>query len=410
MPQFNSTHGSAESLLFLCVAVFALFSTGIYFFQLHDLALAMSGPGVSPLLADKDFANYWMAGNLVRDGTYNDLWLQSDYFRHLQAAFGDAYGIRNWSYPPHFLLLVWPLGFLSYKFALVVFLVGTFGLFMWSVSAFRRSLAKNWHAGLLFLVLVPYTVMMLVTTQNGFLTSALLLLGLARMRHHPIQAGLCFALLTIKPQLGLLVPLLLVFDRNWATIRWAAIATLLLLALSVVFFGLDSWHLYLTETLAYQRYVMTDWQGIFLRMMPTVFGSVRTLGFRPEAALALQWPVSVISAALVAWVLWKEKEPLRRVFAITVGTFLVSPYGFNYDMGACAVTAGLLLGSPRAPMSRPATFLVAIVAMLPAVVMNLGRAGFPIAPIVLLVALLDVAIEGHRRSGLATGATPIPAS
>ena len=43
-----------------------------------------------------------------------------------------------------------------------------------------------------------------------------------------LLAGLAFALLTIKPQLGILVPLLLLFERNWRAIGWSAVFTVLL--------------------------------------------------------------------------------------------------------------------------------------------------------------------------------------
>jgi hypothetical protein len=128
----------------------------------------------------------------------------------------------------------------------------------------------------LLLALLGFVLMMLVAAQNGFMTSAALLFGLAWMKRRPALAGLAFACLTVKPQLVFLIPVLLAFDRNWLALLWSAVFTIVLLALSVLLFGLESWGAYLTDTLAFQRSVMTDWYGIFLRMMPTVFGSMRT--------------------------------------------------------------------------------------------------------------------------------------
>jgi hypothetical protein len=381
----------------LCVFALTLFGVLSYVFQLSDFLRALRFPGLSLFVTDKDFSNYWMAGRMAFVGEQRDLFDHAIYFSRLQEVFGADSEIRNWSYPPHFLLLLWPLAFLPYKAALVAFLGSTFVLFSWSVYTFRRAFAPDSDPGVLLLAVTGYVVMMVVTAQNGFLTASLLLLGLAWMKQRPVLAGLAFAVLTIKPQLGLLIPLLLAFDRKWAAILWSAFFTIVLIALSSIFFGFESWHAYLTETLGYQHVVMTEWYGIFLRMMPTVFGGMRTLGYSPETAFAFQWPVSVLSIVVILWLLWKEPDPLRRAFAVTAGTFLVSPYGFNYDMGALVVAAAVLLGSPSAPSRSHFQLAIAMVAGLAAVVMNLGRAGLPVAPVILAGALIAIAGDVRRR-------------
>lgn len=383
----------------LCVFTLTLFGVLSYVFQLSDFLRALWFPGLSKFVTDKDFANYWMAGRLAFAGEQQDLFDQAIYFSRLQEVFGADCEIRNWSYPPHFLLLLWPLALLPYKAALVAFLGSTFVMFSWSVITFRRAFAPDSNRGVLLLAVTGYVVMMVVTAQNGFLTASLLLLGLAWMKQRSVLAGLAFALLSIKPQLGLLIPLLLLFDRNWAAILWSAFFTIVLVALSGIVFGFQSWHAYLTETLAYQHVVMTEWYGIFLRMMPTVFGGMRTLGSSPHTAFSFQWPVSIISILVILWLLWKEPDPLRRAFAATCGTFLVSPYAFNYDMGALVVVAAVLLGSSSAPSSRPSQIAIGMVASLAAVVMNLGRAGLPVAPVILAAALITIVEDTRRRCG-----------
>lgn len=200
-----------------------------------------------------------------------------------------------------------------------------------------------------------------------------------------------FAVLTVKPQLGVLLPALLIFDRNWRAIIWSTLFTALLVGLSIMFFGLESWHACLNETLVYRRSVMTDWYGLFLRMMPMVFGSVRTLEFSPDTATLVQLPVSIAASVLVLWLLWKESDPLRRVFVMLCATFVVSPYGFNYDMGALTAAAAILVGSHQA-MHRHTIVALAAVAVVAGVVTNLGRANIPISPL-FLAALIAIAIE-----------------
>ncbi len=391
----------------LCVAALSVFGVLGHALQFTDLVRALWLPDLSPAALDRDFANYWLAGRMALHGDHMDLFSQPAYFLRLQEVFGVGYPIRAWSYPPHFLLFLWPLGLLPYEAALIAFMAATFAVFCGSVVVFRRTYAPDSAAGVLLLALTPYVVMMFVAAQNGFLTAALLLYGLAAMKRRPALAGMAFAALTIKPQLGLLVPVLLAFDRNWAAVAWSAVLASALILLSVAFFGAESWHAYLTDTLSYQRSVMTDWHGIFLRMMPTVFGSARSFGMSPETAFALQWPVSVLAATLVAWLFWREADPLRRAFVLGTGTFLVSPYAFNYDMGALAVAAALLLGSGRVPGDRFAQLSVGIVAVIPAAVTNLGRAGLPVVPVILAAALVTIVMDVRRRA-CPTGVLSVP--
>jgi hypothetical protein len=345
----------------------------------------------------------------VSSGEHLDLFTHSRYFPHLQYLFGSAYQIRSWSYPPHYLLLLWPLGWLDYKTGFVAFLGVTFGLFAIAVLVFKREVAPRSDPFVLLLALLGFVLMMLVAAQNGFMTSAALLFGLAWMKRRPALAGLAFACLTVKPQLVFLIPVLLAFDRNWLALLWSAVFTIVLLALSVLLFGLESWGAYLTDTLAFQRSVMTDWYGIFLRMMPTVFGSMRTLGFEPAAAAQAQLPVSLGAAALVLWLLYRERDVLRRAFAVTCGTFLITPYAFNYDMGALSVCAALMAAGRADGARRSSAVPIAIVAAISAAVTNLGRAGLPCTPVVLAIGLAIVAARVRAVNARPSHEIPAPA-
>jgi len=396
------------NLVLLCVAGFALLALASYGFVVYDLLRAVLDTDLAYTLVDRDFANYWVAGQLVLAGEHLDLFKHDVYFAHLQGLFGSDYQIRSWSYPPHFLLMLWPLGYTTYKTGFVAFLALTLLLFGLAVAVFKRELAPRADTRVLLLAVLGYVLMMLAAAQNGFLTAALLLLGLAWMKQRPVLAGIAFACLTIKPQLGLLIPVLLLFDRNWRALLSASVATAVLVGGSVLAFGVDSWTAYLTETLAYQRAVMTDWSGIFLRMMPTVFGSVRTLGFSPALAAQLQAPVTIAAALAVLWLLYREREPLRRAFAVTCGTFLLTPYAFNYDMGALCVVAALLAGAEPAAAGRLRLLPIALVAAIAAAVTNLGRANLPLTPLILAAGLGALVMAARRTNALP--AREMPAS
>ena len=387
------------NLPLLCVGGFAVLALASYGLAAYDLLSTLFQDFLAVILVDRDFANYWVAGRLVLSGEHLDLFTHSRYFPHLQELFGANYQIRAWSYPPHYLLFVWPLGFVGYKVGFIAFMGGTLFLFALAAAAFRREYAPTADLRILLLAILGYVLMMFVAAQNGFLTAALLLLGLAYMRRRPLVAGIAFGCLTIKPQLGLLIPLLLLYDRNWRTIGWALLASALLVALSAAMFGIASWAAYVTDALAYQRSVMTDWYGIFLRMMPTVFGSVRTLGFSPATATQAQLPVTICAFAAVLWLLYRERDGLRRAFTVTCATFLVTPYAFNYDMGALCVCAAVLAGARRETGPRALSLLpIALVAAISSAVTNLGRANIPVTPLVLAAGLAAVIVAARRVS------------
>jgi hypothetical protein len=357
---------------------------------------------LTPAMVDTDFVNYWMGATLALRGEHADLFTQQGYMLRLEEVFGPHPQDRAWSYPPHILLPLLPFGFLPYETALVLFLLSTFALFVAGAEALRRSAAPDADRIVVFAAIVAYAGVNAVSGQNGYLTGALLLFGLAFRGRRPVLAGLAFALLTIKPQLGILVPVLLLIERDWRTILWSGLFTAAFITLSVALLGTGVWHTYLTVTAAEQRDVLTSWTGPFLYMMPTAFTAVRSLGFDPSLAAVVQWPVSIAAALLATWLFVRDRSRLGRSFALLCATFLVSPYGFDYDMGALAVAAALMIASGKG-IGRLSSVALIPVALLPATVMPLGLMGAPVAPVVLAVALLARARDVLRgRSGADT--------
>lgn len=380
-----------RTLLILGWGLFALWVLIRYGLRFGLLLYAELGLDMDTNIIDRDFANYWAGGQLVVAGKQQLLFDQPAYYAWLKAIFGEHYRIHAWSYPPHFLPLVAPLGFLEYRPALVVFLAVTFLLFAWSAAMFVRRYASGTSRPLLVLALLGYFFLQVETTQNGFLTAALLLATLAFMHERPVFAGLCLALLTTKPQLGFLIPLLALLDRNWRLLGWAAVFTAVLVVVSLAWFGVDSWRAYFTQVLPYQQHVMTFWRGEFLYMMPGVFGVARALGVTPETAFQIQTGVSVLALGALIWALVRVTDPLERAFAVLAGTFLVSPYAFNYDMGAMSVAAVCLACRARDEDRYGAMAIFGVLAILPPAVSPLAMQGFPLSPLLLAAGLGAVA-------------------
>jgi len=271
----------------------------------------------------------------------------------------------------------------------------TFALFAAAALAFVREFAPEARRGLVLLGITGFALMMAESTQNGFLTSAAVLYTLAYMRRRPMLAGCALALLTMKPQLGFLIPLLALLDRNWALLRWATLFTALLVGGSVLLYGADSWRAFFTQVIPYQNFVMHHWIGPFLNMMPGTFGSLRTLGASAGSALAAQAAVSVIALLALLRLVWIVRDPLERAFALLVATFLVTPYSFDYDMGALSVAAACLALRAGGHGERGAMLLYGVIAILPAIVPLLGDAHLPLSPLILAAGI--AALFGSAR-------------
>ncbi|WP_187182285.1 glycosyltransferase family 87 protein [Rhizobium sp. WL3] len=339
-----------------------------------------------------DFSNYWIASRLVLEGQAIDLFSGQDtYFRHMQAAFGPDYDWHNWSYPPSFLLMIWPLGLMPHAVSMVVFLLLTVILFLHSISVVEQGA----HA------IVPILLSMFLIcngylAQNGFLTAALLLYGLGLRERFPLLAGVAFGLLTVKPQLGLLIPLLLLYERRWPVILSASVTALLLIALSTLLFGFDSWRGYLEHNIPYQGRVMAELSGVFLYMMPSTFGYVRSLGSEAGMAMMVHMPVAGLALVAFIWGLTQVKNQWERSLILLLATFLISPYALIYDMGALAAVAAVTFARTESVNGADTvwTFLLSATALLSVLHPFLAFSfSLPVAPVVLWLCLLMLLIR-----------------
>jgi hypothetical protein len=387
--------GTKETrVLFLTFAAIAL---AVQVPPFLELAKSLVDEALSPALVDKDFVNYWMAAQLTMSGQQSVLFQPDAYAEAITSTFGPQEQDRAWSYPPHYVLLMMPFGLLPYEAAAVTFICVTMALFIAGALTLRRFDAPRADMALLLAATAVFAFVNMNSVQNGFLTGALLLFGLAFRGRHPVLAGVAFGLLTVKPQLGILIPLLLLAERDWATIFWSAVVAAAAVAISALLVGATAWHAYLFGTTLDQQKVLTEWTGIFLYMMPTVFGAARSLGVDAGDAMWIQLPVSLAAFGMALWLFMRDPSRMGRAFALLCGTFLVSPYGFDYDMGALAVVGALMVGASRGWL---ADLTMIVVAVLPAFVLLTGLLGAPVAPVVLALALLArllvVASDGRR--------------
>ncbi|WP_421927926.1 glycosyltransferase family 87 protein [Neoaquamicrobium sediminum] len=354
----------------------------VLYFTLDGLV----SPGIELSFADKDFANYWTAGKLVLSGQTADLFGPHDgYFAHLTAAFGADYPWHNWSYPPHYLFVVAPLGLFDYKLGMMLFLGVTGILYLWSV---RRFAGQGNYA--IWIAILPFLAHNFWTAQNGYLFAGCGLAALAFRDSRPVLAGVFLGLLTIKPQLGILFPFLLVAERRWLVIISATVTTIALVALSAVVFGIGAWSGYLAEVVPYQSHVMRELRGTFLWMLPSLYGTMRSWDFEADIALSIHLAVAlpVMIATISGFFLTRNDED--RSILLLIATFIVTPYALSYDLGLLAPALGLL-ATRLAAMDRACGLVVMMATLLPSIMIPLGALHATAVVPVLILAVYAIA-------------------
>lgn len=404
MQQFNQLPAVYRAVLYVCILL-AVFLT---FAMLRGLLQ----PGIENVIADKDFVNYWMAGKLVFDGEILDLFgPQPAYFSHLQAAFGEDFPWHNWSYPPHFLLLIWPLGLLGYKAAMVAFLLVTGWLYLVVYRAYvgAGSLLAWIAAG-------PFFVLNYWCVQNGFLFGAVMLAALTLRDRRPVLAGIVISLLTMKPQLGLLFPFLLIAERRWLMIASATVSTIFFVALSAAVFSIDSWRGYINEVLPYQALVAANLTGLFLNMLCSLFGALRNWGVDAGTALWAHNTVAAPVAVISILAFFKVSDMRGRANILLVATFLITPYALNYDLGGFAAAVAVMVSAEVARGHQPPwrALLYALAMLLPILMIFLSPIHSSIAPFIIfavwLAALDQVGFRLRMPRFRETASSPFSAS
>jgi hypothetical protein len=308
-----------------------------------------------------------------------------------------------YAYPPSFLLFIIPLGFMSYYVAFGFWTLGTFLLY------YMASVHKRVGRDTIFLTLfAPATIITFVTGQTGFLSSAFILGGFRLAMNRPILSGILFGLASIKPQLGILIPIALVSARRWRSVAAATATIVALVFASSLAFGWASWPLWLANLVAH-----ADWAAdASSRFSATIVGNLTLFGVDLRVARTAQACAGIVVAVTI-WCCFRRGVTAFGTAAVLVGTFLATPYAFVYDMPM--VTNGALAvinekrRADRSP-TLPEIFIVALSLVLPAVITETWRLSMMRnLPLVLLFGLIVWHIFGRRgdisRSGFALAAS-----
>jgi hypothetical protein len=350
-------------------------------------------------LIGRDFVNTWLGARMAGDGHVLALYDRAQYRLALDANFGTDFPDHFWLYPPHYIFLVLPFGLLPYLWSYVLWVVLTFAAY---AAATVTAQPAPWRVTAV-LLLAPASFLNAFLGQNGFLSAALFVGGLRLLDSRPMLAGILFGLLTVKPQLGVLIPIALLLVGAWRTIAAAAATAVLLIGASVVVFGTAPWVDFLTKTTGLQTLHLTTAITGWHYLMVTPFVAMRHLGFSSDVGYAVNAVTAVLAAASVVWA-WRQPAPAAlRHAALIVATFLAVPYALAYDLTVVSVAVVMVwFAVPAAERTLGIRVMLFLVWMLPFVNHPANGAGVPPGAVVLaalLVLILRLIARSCQRGG-----------
>jgi hypothetical protein len=295
----------------------------------------------------RDFTDFWSAAHLAWAGRVHIIFHPMLFQGWLERRFAFVHGTRLWSYPPNMLFLVLPVGLLGPVAGFVVWsLMGLAGL----GAALALVVPKrDFWATMLLICVLPVVWDDIQVGQNAAFTGALLIAGFVWLERRPGWAGVAFGLLTIKPQLGLLVPVAMLAARRWRTIGVAALVALGLAGLSALIFR-GSWRLFFAhvepamQLRLVRAYVPTPSQAY----MSSAFVAARALHWGVGFAWLVQGLVIAL-AGMAILRLWRRDNldagaSRSRVAASVALCLAATPFSLDYDaVGATVMLLALIV-------------------------------------------------------------------
>ena len=261
----------------------------------------------------RDFLNYWLGPRAWWAGINPyDLEAYRDFgLTHFAAANPQQF---NFTYPPHSLLLFAPFAALPGWAAFVAWDALSLAVFY---LAARPWLPRGFPS--FVALLTPATLICLQFGQTGLFSAALFLWAFR-------GNGLAAAILTFKPHVGFFAaPALFLAGRRPFLIT--VVVMLLLILVSAFVFG--GWGDFLDHLFGFQGRSLAEKSVISWVLL----GTTPMIGYGLVGLAVYGIPALVILCRNF------------NVFTAATATFLISPYGFHYDMAAVCLGFAVLLYS-----------------------------------------------------------------
>jgi arabinofuranan 3-O-arabinosyltransferase len=288
--------------------------------------------------ATTDFVNGFGAGKLALASMPTAAY---DIAAHKQAQIQilghDFEGTLAWFYPPTYLLVAAALASFPYVGAWLGWMCLTFGAYL---AAMRTIIGDR--VAIYLACAFPPVLSNILVGQNGFLSAALLGGSLALMERRPWLSGCFLGLLTYKPHLGLLFPVVLIAAGQWRVLLSASAVAVGLIAASYLAFGRATWDAFF-HSLSWGSHAIFSDGYVMWGKLQSVFGLVRFMHGSETLAWFIQGSV-LVGSAIVLCVMWRRRLPFAlKAAALAICALLSTPYLFLYDLVVLAVPMAFLL-------------------------------------------------------------------
>lgn len=341
----------------------------------------LNAPGYGGLSLGVDFSVFWGAARL---GLAGDWAAAFDPARLAEASAvpPTAAAKMVWTYPPHFHLLVAPLGALPFTAAWALFGALSVGALALAARGPARALPGAW----VLLLASPATVLCLALGQNSVLLTALLIGALEAMRAgRPVLAGILIGALTMKPQLCPLLPVALAAGGRWRVLLAAAGAVAAVIGLTALVPGIGYWRGFVDALGAASGYLADGRYPEHL--MITWYRAFSAAGVPREGALLMQAGISLLAAVALAWLWHRRGSNDLKAAGLLLAVPLATPYALYYDLVIPA--AGVLYMARAGQVRGFARHLALLIWAAPVIgLCLLGGPGFAFSAPLLTLAFL----------------------
>ncbi|MDX8352187.1 glycosyltransferase family 87 protein [Cognatiyoonia sp. IB215182] len=240
-----------------------------------------------------------------------------------------------WLYPAPMAVLLTPVGALPFLPAYIGFQVLSLGLLALAV---RRYFPKD-RTALIAIVFAPAWLPALMVGQFTILWCVGLLAAISAMRQdRHVLSGVLIGLLTLKPTLGLLIPVILLADRRYGTIISAIITTVILHLGATALYGFDYFTTWIAASGSHGASLSTSVTES--ASMASIAAFATRLGASPALGIAVNMTLLAFAAAALFWIWRKQGAQSDAACAVLCAAIpLSTPYLWHYDAGFSALAA-----------------------------------------------------------------------
>jgi len=308
---------------------------------------------------------------------------------------------RPWVYPPTYLLFLLPFGKMTFAGSYFAFQLAS-GAVLALALAWKADQPRCRPFVIGATLLCPAAAINVAVGQNAFLTAALLVGGLRVLRWHRVFGGVVLAMLALKPQFGLLVPMALIAGKEWRALISSVVAGATFLGTSVAVFGIDAWWQWLDLSATSYADANGKWMEYGRMWGDSVYACVSASGAPAATANAAQAAALCVSAALVFRAFRSPLPGDQKIAVLLAATILAAPHSSLHDAVMLAIAAALWVsGSAQSGQSIwkwPLALALWLAPLFnPPLISIVGR----FTPIGIIIFIVAALVRGNR-AGLAS--------